>query len=487
MLPLTNSFIITKKDAFLLDKEALRKNTIPPIILMEESAEKITTQLKNDFRLLHKEKIAIIAGCGNNGGDALATARKLLFEGIKPKIYTLNKKNESELFKLEKNILLSLSIELLNINNLKNDIKNYTLIIDGIFGIGYSYRKDSFIEEIFNMINKNDAKVVSIDAPSGLNSESKTSIEADYTYSIGFLKKFFFNINTRKYLGKIKNLKISFDLNNIKKAQTILYYEKISSNIKNNNKFVHKYSRGSCISIGGQQGKLGSIIFCANSAFRIGCGISLIITDKKNISSINLLSKNIIADCYENYELYINKYKSIIIGPGLKLSNKKDRDIINKIINAKKQFVLDASFFSCYSKEILKSFIIPPILTPHVQEFKYFFQNEAKELNNNSIDIVSKLAVKYNSYILLKDSFLIFALPNGETIIYDNPTRILAQAGSGDILSGMIGGLLSQGYSQKDAVIESIRIFYKIAENLYNMNYISFSSDKFIDMIGTRQ
>ena len=101
------------------------------------------------------EKIAIISGWGNNGGDALSVARKLFFEGITTDIYIFSDKNGSELFETQKNILLSLSINLLDVKNLENNINNYTLIIDGIFGIGYSYREDKKLEDLFLLINVN--------------------------------------------------------------------------------------------------------------------------------------------------------------------------------------------------------------------------------------------------------------------------------------------------------------------------------------------
>ncbi|MCK4798419.1 MAG: NAD(P)H-hydrate dehydratase [Spirochaetes bacterium] len=481
---LTKNSIIQKNEAVLLDKKAIEINNIPPLLLMEEAAGKIVTQLKNDFVALKDEKIAIISGWGNNGGDALSVARKLFFEGITTDIYIFSDKNGSELFETQKNILLSLSINLLDVKNLENNINNYTLIIDGIFGIGYSYREDKKLEDLFLLINESKSNIISIDVPSGLNNELHPSIIAAYTYSIGFLKEYFLNINTRKCLGIIRDLKISFDLNNIKLAKNILYYNSIIPIKKNKNNFVHKYSRGGCISIGGQKGKLGSILFTAESALRIGCGITLIITEETNIIPINTMSKNVIVDNFENYELYIDKYNAIIIGPGLNYSIEKNKEITKTIIKKDKQFILDASFFTLFDKNILKLFKTPPLLTPHTQEFKYFFTEESAGLNNNSIKTVSDIAQKYNAFILLKDSFLIFALPNGETIVYDNPMRILAQAGSGDMLTGIIGGIVSQGYSLKESVLEGIRVFYNIAEKLNSMNYVSYSPDMFIDMIG---
>lgn len=480
---LINNNIISIQDAILLDNKAREINNIPQIILMEEAAEKILINLKKDFIDIQNENIAIICGWGNNGGDALSVARKLFIEGINCDIYIFKDKKNSALNETQKTILLSFGIKLFDINQLKNNISRYSLIIDGIFGIGYKYREDKNTEDLFLLINNCKSKIVSIDVPSGLNIDSHASIKADYTYSIGFLKDYFFSINTRKNVGLIRDLKISFDINNIKLKQNIFYYNKILPIKKNTNNFVHKYSRGSCLAIGGSPGKFGSIIYTAESALNSGCGISCIITDENNVIPINNMSKKIIVDSFENLKLYLKKYNTIMIGPGLNLENKENKKYIEELILLNKNFILDASFFTLFDKKIIKKFTNPPILTPHSQELKYFFKEETTNLNSETLKTVSDISKKYNCCILLKESFMIFASPDGKIIVFDNPLRILAQAGSGDILTGIIGGILSQGYKVEEAVLESIRIFYEIAESFKSSGYNTYSPDNFIEMI----
>ena len=479
----TNNNIITIPEAVLLDKKAVEFNHIPPIILMEEAAQKIIFTLKKDFNNLQNENIAIISGWGNNGGDALSVARKLFIEGITTEIYIFNDKKSSTLNETQKNILLSFGIKLLNINKLKNNINKYSIILDGIFGIGYKYREDKNIENLFLLLNKSNAKIISIDVPSGLNISSYPSINSDYTYCIGFIKDYLFTLNTREKVGLIRDLKISFNINNIKLQNNFHYYNKIQPIKKSKNNFVHKYSRGSCLSIGGSPGKFGSIIFTAESALNIGCGISCIITEKDNLVPINSMSKKVIVDNYENLNLYIKKYNTIIIGPGLNFSSVNNKKYIEDLIKLKKNLILDASFFTLFSKKILKHFTNPPILTPHSQEFKNFFKEESLQLNTNTLKTVSDISIKYKCYILLKESFIVFSNPNGKIIVFDNPQRILAQAGSGDILTGIIGGLLSQGYEIEEVILESLRIFYAIADEFNKNENNSYSPEIFINML----
>jgi len=478
-----DNYILTCTQLSNLDKKAYEKNSIPLIVLMEEASSQIINNLKNDFPDLMDENIAVVAGWGNNGGDALSVCRKLFFNKIKFDVYIFNERKGSELFESQKKILESLQIRIFSINEFESKIKNYSLIIDGIFGIGYKYKEDEKIEKLFNLINSSGAKIVSVDVPSGLNTLGKPCIKADLTYSIGFVKDIFFNPSSRKNVGLIRDLKISFYINNIKLERKIFYLNEINPLRKKTDNFVHKYSKGGVISIGGQPGKFGSILFSAESSLNAGAGISLIITDNDNVKPMNTMTKKIIIDSFENLGNYSNKYKTILIGPGINLSSDKNRKIVEDFIKLEKQFILDASFFSAFDKSILKSFKMPPILTPHSQEFKTFFKEEAETLNNDAIISVINVSMKYKAYILLKESFLIFSDPKGNTFILDRPNRILAQAGSGDILAGIISGVISQGFEINESILEAIRVFYKIAQNFSDKGYASYSPENFISLI----
>ena len=404
------------------------------------------------------------------------------FEGIITHLYLFNDKKGSELYEVQKKTVETLPIEIKDITKLSKNINQYTLIIDGIFGIGYRYKEDKDTENLFKIINNNNAKKISIDIPSGLNPIKDISIKADYTYSIGFVKSSFFNIAARKNAGIIRDLKISFNIDNINRELDIEYLHEIPKIEIDKSDFVHKYSRGSCISIGGTQGKLGSIIYTANSALRAGSGISLVLSDKDNIIPINTISQSIIADSIENINDYIDKYNTIVIGPGLKL-NEDQKAIIYDIIKLDKQFLLDASFFTVFESSILKLFKKPPILTPHSQEFISFFKDDAANLKSDTIKTVSQTAQKFNCCILLKESFFILALPDGKNIVIDKPQRLLAQAGSGDILSGIIAGLFSQGYGPIDSILQGIRIFHQISGYFKDKGFISYSPENFINLI----
>lgn len=477
-------YILSNKDIKELEEKAYSINKIPQLILMEEATSKIYEKLIVDFDIKN-HNIGIIAGYGNNGGDALSLARKIFFEiGIKLDIFIFENKNESELFKIQKTILQTFNFNFISIEKLKNLIKNYTLIIDGIFGIGYKYRNDPFIDEIFTIINNSNSNIVSIDVPSGLNKENKSMIKSNKTYSIGFLKEELFNIQTRKNCGYIENIKISFDIQNIKLEKNNYYFDIKNFTLTESKKenFVNKYSKGASLFIGGTKGKAGSIIFSALAALRSGAGISTVITEDENITFINSISSEIVVDSFTNFENYIDKYSVITVGPGLKLSE-KNKNILKESFKLKKQFILDASFFTIFENSILKDFTIPPILTPHLGEFKIFFKEYQDSIYKDTFNTIKDICKKFNLYLLLKDVDIIIGNPYSEIFVIDNPERLMAQAGSGDILSGIISGIISQKGDIFESIFKALKIFYTIGNFYAKKGYISYKIFDFIDKI----
>jgi len=491
-----------------LDNKATSINKILPLSLMEEAASYIFYDLKKRF-VLNREKIAIICGTGNNGGDGLSLARKFLAYNIPIDIYLFDNKNDnksgSELYKYQKNIIETLNIEFKPLESLSNNINNYSIIIDSIFGIGFDRtRLNSKITDLFTIINSSKKIVISIDTPSGIGELSSNAeisansiISANVTYSLGFYKDSFFNILNRKFIGKIKNIKLSFFINNIDRENNFFYIDKKKYKDKKSHKvdktckferenqdFVNKYSRGGTMFIGGSLGMVGSVVMAATAAIRIGSGISLILTEEESVPLINTLRKELIADKISNYKSYIKKYETICIGPGLKV-NDKEKEIIKEIFSEEKQFIIDASFFTIFDKSILSHFSLPPILTPHTGEFIKFFGDEANNIKTNTLKTVTDISKKYNSYIILKDSFIVIATPEGDGYVYDSPNRLLAQAGSGDILAGIISGVNVSNNSMTllDRILKAVDIFYSVARFLKKRKYKTYNPDYFLELL----
>ena len=262
----------------------------------------------------------------------------------------------------------------------------------------------------------------------------------------------------------ILHIEISFD--KIKKTALCNLVRCVKDCQISKNNFVHKYKRGSCLIIGGCPGKNGAVAYCTSTAFAAGCGIVAVLTGELNFPNIANVKKEAVYDVIENISLY-EHYSCVVVGPGLGSLNEQEKNkIIDFIKNYPGQLIFDASFFTVFSKDILMNCVKVPLLTPHSGEFKKFF-----DVNEISIEQTCEIAKQYNCNILLKDSFMILAMSDGTSKIFDFPMRIAAQAGSGDLLAGYIAGNILQIEDLECAVSFSVIRFYNELNKFTGRNF----------------
>ena len=449
---MNNLPILSCEEVREIDLHTIENVGIPQAALMEEASERVFAAMCRDFPEILTSKILVLAGNGNNGADSLCIARKLFFAGAEVSIYILNDKG-SDLFVQHLKVCRNLGIEIKVLTE-EPDCSIFDFAIDGLFGVGYKYNS----QRPFPLSKKwlsylKDMTLLSVDIPSGLTTEAECVIQADVTYSIGYPKTIFYNAQTRFSCGKIRHIEISFD--KIKNAVSCNLVRCVKEKSVIINNFVHKYKRGSCLIIGGSPGKNGAVAYCISTAFAAGCGIVAVLTGELNFPDVTNVKKEAVYDVIENLSLY-EHYSCVVIGPGLSSLNEQEKKrIIDFIEKYPGQFIFDASFFTVFSKDVLKKCAKVPLLTPHSGEFRKFF--DVKEI---SIEQTCDIARQYNCNILLKDSFMILAMFDGTSKVFDFPMRIAAQAGSGDLLAGYIAGNILQIDDFCEAVSFSVIRFY---------------------------
>lgn len=473
-----------------LDSLASETHHIPSAVLMEEAAGKIFARLEKDFDLTN-QTIAVIAGTGNNGGDGLAVARYLYFAGYEFDVFLFDGSHYSTENVLQQDILKSYNIPIKKIYEFCKSDKTYSLIIDGIYGIGYNSAKtNETFSEAADKINKSSAVVVSIDVPSGLSkdmSADTTAIAADYTYSVGFHKDVFYQINARRFAGKIINLPISFSLSdtgNEESGQTCLVdlSAVIDQRKTHISDYSHKYAKGTVCVIGGSIGKCGSVSFAGSAAMSVGAGIVSVLSLSECVSEIAAINPTLVCDSIASLDKYPAHYDTFLIGPGLDFPS-EICTLLKQRFSQMQNVVLDASFFAQFSPDDLKSFQTPPILTPHVGEFCRFFNVSKETLCAKTTEVLRETSKQYKAYFLLKSATQYLALPDGTIYIIDNPNAIASQAGSGDILAGIIAGYLSLGCSCVDSILCGVKLFYHNLNILSANGQLSYNTAEFIDSL----
>jgi len=425
-------------------KEFLKKKSY---FFMKNAGKQVFDLIKKNFK--NKQPKIVLCGPGNNGGDGFIIAKHLIDHGHKTKVYALlNKKSyKGDAFKA----LNEYGEKIKKISSFR--IKKNALIVDAIFGIGLSRNIKGKLKKIFNQINKSNNRVVSVDIPSGVCSNTGkilgSAIKADFT--ITFHRKKIGHILGlgKKFSGRIKVMDIGFSQ---KKMNTqclknspnlwIRYFpwKKTSD---------HKYSRGRAVVYGGQKEFTGAAILSAQAALKTGTGSVKIICSKNTLQIYSIKFPSVLKTeinniCQLEYFLKKEKITSILIGPGSG-SNKKIKQITKLILRKVKYVVLDADALTCFKGDLKSLYSLldkNKIITPHLGEFQKIFPKINKNLN--SIDKTLNAVKLIKSNIVLKGSTTIIASYNKKIVINDHSSSELAVIGSGDVLSGIIVSLIGQ-------------------------------------------
>lgn len=470
--------ILSTDQIYRADQATIQFKPISSIDLMEYAANQCFNRIEELVR--NKDKtIHVFCGIGNNGGDGLVVARKLFDNNYKVVCYIVgfSKKRSSD-FKVNYDRLTQIGV---NPNLIEEDssfpkIEEGEIVIDAIFGIGITRSPKGFVKEIIQKINKTNSLVISIDFPSGLFAESSVTdedsvVRSDFVLTFQNPKLAFFLPENAKFCKIWEVLDIDLDKRFINSLET--NYETIDSSqirsiYKPREKFSHKGSFGHSLIIGGSYGKIGAVVLATKSALKIGSGLVTAYIPKCGYQIVQTVNPEVMVEVDdENYLQYFNfkTIPSVIgIGPGLGTNN-KTKDGFAKFLNNNNNIplVIDADALNILAlhKELWTLIPENSILTPHPKEFERL----VGKWNNDyeKLDLLNKFSKKIKCVVVLKGAYTAIAFQNK---IYFNITGnpALATAGSGDVLTGIITGLMAQKYAAIDASILGVYLHGKSAD-----------------------
>lgn len=461
-----------------MDKKAIEAG-IPDIVLMENASIKSFYEIKKRYENIEGLLCTVFVGVGNNGGDALAISRHLHNNGANVFIYMLtseDKLNSSPKINFE--IIKNMGIQYKFVYN-EDDfneriIRDSDIIIDGLFGIGLSRNVQGIFKKAVELINESNAFTVSVDIPSGIKADTGEvmgiAVEADLTPTFALAKPGHFLYPAKDYVGEIEVVEITtpkyiideFDANfhAITKEDVTIKYRKANS---------HKGTYGHLNIVGGSTGKSGAVIMASKAALNCGVGlVSSTIPDTINIafesnmleamsyplnSRDGMFSQESIDDLLD----FAQNKDAVAFGMGLGI-NEAAKKLTKSILKIDRPLLIDADGINCLSEyvELLKARKSDTILTPHPKEFARLTGRATKEVIENRLEITKEFAKEHNVVVVLKSADTIVALPDGKIYINTSGNQGLAAGGSGDVLSGMIGSFLAQGYGAKQAAINGV-------------------------------
>ncbi len=440
-------------------KEA--ESSLCGITLMERAALCIIDELKP---YLNGNKLTVICGSGNNGGDGWAVA-SILNDYPLCVIYTDEPKTDESIYYRKKYKGLSFPA---SSNEAFSEISNSKLILDCIFGIGINRPAEGIYKKLFDLVNESDAFVVSADVPSGIPSDcSKVfpHINADLTVCITSRKLSGVVTPTSEYFGKTVVCDIGVDMNNFSPIAEISDVE-ILKYLPKRKSDSHKGTFGTLKTLCGSFDMPGAGILAITSALRSGVGL-IKVFGKENLLGIykNRLTEPVFKE-FSADGFVEEKASAVLIGCGI--CKEFENELSDIFSNLTCPIIADADGINFLSRniDIFERISSPLILTPHPAEMARLCGISVKDVQENRFHICKETSEKLNCTVVLKGSKTIVCTPGFTPIINSTGNSGLAKGGSGDVLAGIIASFVSQGVHPHYAAALGVYLHGKAADSL---------------------
>ncbi|MEH2172306.1 NAD(P)H-hydrate dehydratase [Nostoc sp.] len=450
---------------------------MPVVALMEKVAGLIARRIPEipaNTPLLRGSRVGILVGPGHNGGDALVVARELYFRGYEVWIYSPFSKLK-ELTSQHLQYAQSLGIP---IYQTIEQLPDSDLLIDGLFGFGLERNLTDPIASAINQLNELSIPIYSIDLPSGLHTDTGvvlgTAIRATHTFCLGLWKLAFFQDRALEYLGKAELIDFDIPLADVEavlkdapKIKRITRAKALATLPLPRPAVTHKYKEGHLLLICGSRRYAGGAILTGLGARASGVGmLSIAVPESLKPLLVSHLPEALIVGCPETEtgaiahlqlpeNTDLSSFNAIACGPGL---TRDATPIVQEAIDSKRPLLLDADGLNILAQmgaiATLKKRQAVTVLTPHTGEFERLFPDVA-DAKHDRVKAVQEAAAQSEAIVLLKGARTAIANPQGAVWIVPESTPALARGGSGDVLTGLLGGLLAQA-ATKQILVEDI-------------------------------
>lgn len=459
-------FLVTGKEMKEYDNNTIVYGGIGGLELMERAAwglfEEITA-------LEHYDRVFILCGVGNNGGDGLALARMLSQRGCDVTVSIKgNEEKATDSFHYQKSLLDVCFVRWVDAETLKEEgLEDYNVIVDALFGVGLSREISGSYAEVIQSLNICNAYKVAVDIPSGICADTGKvlgcAFKADLTVTFAFGKIGLYQYPGAQYAGKvvIRDIGITEEAFRENPPQFFAYdenpYELMSKRRPDGNKGTF----GKVLVIAGFETMAGAAILSARAALEIGAGMVKVLSPAHNRSIIQTAVPELLYGEPADLEKSLSWADVVIIGPGLGQKDEARNVLYCLLQKGEHPLIIDADALNLISndkvlQEAAKDYAYPMIFTPHMMELSRLTGVNLKDLKDNCLSIAKKLAKEYHSIVVCKDARTMIVQENGPTYLNLTGNNGMATAGSGDVLTGIIGGLLGQGENPFEAASKGV-------------------------------
>ena len=445
---------------------------LPVAALMEKVAGLIVSRIRS--RCSPGDRIGILVGSGHNGGDALVVARELHLSGYLVQLYQPFTKLK-DLTASHAQYAASLGIPTVGTIT---DLQSCDLIVDGLFGFGLTRSLEGDIAAAVNQLNQMTVPIVSIDLPSGLHTDTGaalgTAVRATHTLCLGLWKLAFLQESALEYIGSAELIDFGLPLADIQavlgkspNVQRITAASAIAALPLPRPASTHKYKQGHLLLVCGSRQFMGAAILAGSAAVASGVGmLSIAVSQAMQPLLISHLPDALVIGCPEDEtgaiaylpdSVNLQKYQAIACGCGL---TSRPQTVVQQLLDSDRPLLLDADGLNILSEQpvagqdattTLAQRQAPTILTPHLGEFKRLFPHVLDKFDDR-LAAVQQAAQQSGAIVLLKGARTAIASPQNQLWLNPDSTPALARGGSGDILTGLMGGLLAQGSAHGTAL-----------------------------------
>lgn len=442
-------YIYTSKEIKEIDRQA-EQNGMSLFALMENAGNGIFQKVKTLFK--KEDRILILAGKGNNGGDGIVLARYLKNNGYE---------NTSLVFPIGEPKTKTALEHLHYYKTCGYEIDSFIIdqhpdwIVDGLLGVGVQLPLREGVAKITEWINLKQAKVIAIDLPTGTSSDSGEiddhAIRADYTYALhGFKPSAFLFPATEQY-GKVEVVDIGVPPSSDWRVWT---EQDVQNTWPTQTGNTHKGTFGTGLLIAGSDEMPGSCALAAIGALRFGTGKLSIATTKHASTIIGSLAPEAIFIYNLQKVDDFQQYSSIAIGPGLNPEEELE-GLVKEVFDKTVPVILDAGALSKRTYPPRKAITV---ITPHPGEFRRLTGMGSTVIQQNRLALASEYAKEQGVVVVLKGKFTVVAFPDGTGYVNITGNRALSKGGTGDTLTGMLLASLGTHQNEKAAILNAVYV-----------------------------
>jgi ADP-dependent NAD(P)H-hydrate dehydratase / NAD(P)H-hydrate epimerase len=466
-------YLVSAIEMSALDRQAIEELAIPGRTLMETAGRAVADAC--DARLEPGSRVVVACGPGNNGGDGFVTAHALAARGHGVQVFAfadpshLKEDARAALATIEKAAECSVAVvtDARSLVDFATAAASADLVVDALFGVGLDKEVRGIVGDAIGIINEKARQVVAVDIPSGVDANTGAvlgrAVEAHVTVTFGFAKRGHYLFPGAELCGEIVVADIGIPQKLAAKlgvASHVLHRSDIPDMLPKRRADAHKGHFGTVVVVGGSQETPGAAMLAAQAALRSGAGLVRLAADQQTLGLLRAVTPDVMLLARAEGEepgawaaRLLEVATALVVGPGWSTTASRYADLAALFERAMVPVCLDADALNILAEhpDLWSKLRAPTIITPHPKEMSRLTRRGVTDVQRDRLAAALELAAARNCIVVLKGAGTVIADPGGEAAIAAVGNPGMATGGTGDVLAGLIGGLLAQGLDPRSA------------------------------------